>query len=68
RKMDNLENFAKEDIVYSFRTKNELANLIKYIIENRNDVAKKVEKSREIIREKYSLERMRKEYLNIFNQ
>lgn len=68
RKMDNLENFAKEDIVYSFRTKNELANLIKYIIENRNDVAKKVEKSREIIREKYSLEMMRKEYLNIFNQ
>ncbi|MEM4772514.1 MAG: glycosyltransferase [Nanoarchaeales archaeon] len=68
RKIDNLENFAKDNIVYSFRTKNELVNLIKYIIENRNDVAKKVEESREIIREKYSLERMRREYLNVFNQ
>lgn len=68
RKVDNLEKFTEENIVYSFRTKNELVNLIKYIIENRSDVAKNVERSREIIREKYSLEKMRREYLNVFNQ
>jgi len=66
RRVDNLVEFEKEGIAEGFSSKEELKSLI--LQHMKRGKKEGVEEKREIIKEKYGIERMRRDYINLFDE
>jgi glycosyltransferase involved in cell wall biosynthesis len=68
RKIDNLRKFEEDGIAEAFSTREELELLILKYKHMKNDKDKEMDAKRKIVKEKYSMERMRKEYKELFDR
>jgi glycosyltransferase involved in cell wall biosynthesis len=67
RETDNLTTFVKENICEGFKDKKELCEKMKKMILNLEAYKEKAEERKQIIKEKYSLEEMKKSYEKLFS-
>jgi glycosyltransferase involved in cell wall biosynthesis len=66
RKIDNLRKFEEDGMTEAFSTREELESLI--LKHMKNDKDKEMDAKRKTVKEKYGIERMRKEYKELFDR